>query len=78
MNADEWVSPREWEPDLGERVVDRQRDTAGTVGRVIGCDRYGHFADPYWRASVRWDTGYVEHHIETSNLTREDGSQGRR
>ncbi len=67
---------REWEPEPNERVTTwRDPDTAGTVVR---CDRYGHFADPYWRASVRWDGGRVEHGIETSSLVREDGTQGRR
>ncbi|MEU0078454.1 hypothetical protein ABZY58_11210 [Micromonospora tulbaghiae] len=66
----------EWEPNRGERVVRwNERDMAGTV---IDCARYGHFADPYWRVSVRWDGGRVEHGIETSTLTREDGTQGRR
>ncbi|MFG2046048.1 hypothetical protein ACGFIW_01290 [Micromonospora sp. NPDC048935] len=67
---------REWEPELSERVT-TWRDP-NSVGTVIGCDRYGHFADPYWRASVRWDDGRVGHGIETSLLVREDGTQGRR
>lgn len=67
---------REWEPPLNERVTHwRDLDTAGTV---IRCDRYGHFADPYWRASVHWDGGRVEHNIETSSLTRPDGTQDQR
>ncbi len=67
---------REWEPEINERVVSwRDPDTAGTV---IHCVRYGHFADPYWRASVRWDGGRVERGVETSSLTRTDGTQGRR
>ncbi|GGM27794.1 hypothetical protein GCM10011608_10760 [Micromonospora sonchi] len=67
---------REWEPERNERVV-HWRDP-NTVGTVIRCDRYGHVADPYWRASVRWDGGRVEDGIETSSLTRVDGTQGRR
>lgn len=64
---------QEWEPKLNERVIDRRRDTEGTTGEVVRCDRYGHFADPYWRASVRWDGGgYVEENIETSWLAREE------
>lgn len=67
---------KEWEPEVGERVVEwREPEVAGTVVR---CDRYGHFADPYWRADVRWDGGGIGAGIETSNLTREDGTQGRR
>ncbi|MFI6228709.1 hypothetical protein ACIBCR_15510 [Micromonospora echinospora] len=67
---------KEWEPSINERVIDwREPNKFGTVVR---CDRYGHFADPYWRASVRWDGGRVEDGIETSALTREDGTQGRR
>jgi len=67
---------RGWEPEHNERVVNWREP--GTVGTVIRCDHYGHFADPYWRVSVRWDDGRVEHDIETSSLTREDGTQGRR
>ncbi|MFI7073494.1 hypothetical protein [Micromonospora sediminicola] len=72
-----WTPLREWEPDINERVVDfRHPDTAGTVLRV---DRYGHFADPYWRVTVRWDGGgRVEHGVETTSLTRPDGTQGSR
>lgn len=67
---------REWEPELNERVTTwRDPDTVGTV---IECDQFGHVADPYWRASVRWDGGRVEHGVETSSLTRVDGTQGRR
>lgn len=64
---------QEWEPKLHERVVDRRRDTEGVAGEVVRCDGYGHFADPYWRAAVRWDGGsYVEHGIETTWLAREE------
>lgn len=64
---------QEWEPKLGERVVDQRRDTRGTAGVVVRCDGFGHFADPYWRASVRWDDdGFVEESIETSWLVREE------
>ncbi|MFF0822488.1 hypothetical protein ACFYUR_19165 [Micromonospora haikouensis] len=67
---------REWEPALNERVTTwRRPDITGTV---IRCDRYGHVADPYWRVSVRWDGGGVEHGVETLSLTRPDGTQGRR
>jgi hypothetical protein len=76
MTADDWIPYGEWEPALGERVVEWREPSI--VGTVVACDRYGHFADPYWRASVQWDGGGVGHHIETSNLTREDGSQGAR
>ncbi len=77
MSVDHDLTPlRAWEPELNERIVSwRDPDTVGTV---IACDRYGHFADPYWRATVRWDGGRVEHNIETSSLTRSDGTQGRR
>ncbi len=63
----------EWEPKLQQRVVDQRRDTNGTAGKVVRCARYGHFADPYWRASVHWDGGYVEHSIETTWLIPEEG-----
>ncbi|GAA2347398.1 hypothetical protein [Dactylosporangium salmoneum] len=62
----------EWEPKIGERVVDGRRDSRGAAGVVIDCARYGHFAGPYWRASVRWGAGYVEHNIETSWLDRDE------
>jgi hypothetical protein len=68
-----WTPPAEWEPELGERVM----DSTGRKGVVIKCDIYGHFTDQYWRAAVRWDNGGTEYDIETSNLTREDGSQDR-
>ncbi|WP_433460630.1 hypothetical protein [Micromonospora sp. CA-248212] len=77
MTIDHDPTPlREWEPELNERVT-TWRDPH-TIGIVIACDRLGHFADPYWRASVRWDGGRVEHGIETSALVRVDGTQGRR
>lgn len=78
MTTDQDLTPlREWEPELNERVVTWRNP--GTVGTVIRCDRLGHFADPYWRASVCWDGGgRVEHGVETSSLTRPDGTQGRR
>ncbi len=60
----------EWEPKLHERVVDQRRSTKGQVGEVVACDRFGHFADPYWRADVRWDGGNVERSIETSWLAQ--------
>lgn len=56
---------QEWEPNLHERVVDLRRDTRGAVGEVVRCDRYGHFADPYWRAAVRWSSSRVEDNIPT-------------
>jgi len=68
----------EWEPQLDERVVDLRREDEGQVGVVVACNRYGHFADPYWRVSVRWDNNFVESGIETSWLVREDGTQARR
>ena len=72
--VEEWTPPRGWKPEIGERVVEWREPEV--VGTVVACDRYGHFADPYWRVSVRWDGGDVGHGIETSNLTREDGTQG--
>ncbi|MFG1846854.1 hypothetical protein [Micromonospora carbonacea] len=72
----DWTPLRAWEPELDERVT-TWRDPR-TVGTVVRCDRYGHYADPYWRASVRWDGGRVEHGVETSSLVRPDGTQGRR
>lgn len=76
MNADELVPFREWEPEIGEPVVEwREPEVVGTVVEV---HRYGHFADPYWRADVRWPGGGVGRSIETSNLTRPDGTQGDR
>ncbi len=85
-DLDGWVPLREWEPEVGETVVDRRfvdrggpdKEVSMQRGTVLDCRRYGHFADPYWRASVRWSGGGVEQNIETSCLTREDGSQGRR
>lgn len=59
----------EWEPQIGQRVVDQRTDTCGRVREVVDCVRYGHFADPYWRADVRWDSGRVEN-IETTWLDR--------
>jgi hypothetical protein len=73
-----WLPLTEWEPKLNERVVDHRRETLGALGHVIACDRYGHAGDPYWRATVGWDYGTVEHDIETSWLTREDATQGPR
>ncbi|QKW15456.1 hypothetical protein [Verrucosispora sp. NA02020] len=70
------VPLREWEPEYRERVV--RRDAPDTAGTVVRCDRFGHVADPYWRVSVRWDDGGVEHNVETSSLIRPDGTQGRR
>lgn len=69
-----WTPPREWEPQVGERVI-RSREPA-IVGVVVRCDCFGHFADWYWRADVRWIGGGTSCSIETSNLTREDGTQG--
>lgn len=74
---------QEWEPKVGERVVDLRRDSEGVTGTVVRCDRYGHFADPYWRAAVSWGEagagGYPEHNISTVWLAREgDFSQGPR
>ncbi|MCG5464299.1 hypothetical protein MED01_002465 [Micromonospora sp. MED01] len=77
MTIDEDRPPlREWEPEHNERVT-HWRDP-DTVGTVIESGQYGHFADPCWRASVRWDGGRVERGIETSSLVRVDGTQGRR
>lgn len=73
MSIEDWTPPREWEPRVGGRVVKWREPEV--VGVVVRCDRYGHFADPYWRASVRWDTdrpegSWVEHNIETTWLAR--------
>lgn len=73
MTAD--IVPREWEPAEQSAVLDTRRSNQGTPGRVIRVDRYGHFADPYWRADIRWAGGRVETGVETSHLTREDGTQ---
>lgn len=67
---------REWEPEHNERVT--RWDSRDTVGTVVRVDRFGHVGDPYWRVSVRWDGGRVEGGVETSSLTRVDGTQGRR
>jgi hypothetical protein len=56
-----------WEPDLEQRVVDRRREQQG-AGTVVRCDQYGHFANPYWRVVVLWDSGRLEHDIEVSSL----------
>lgn len=68
----------EWEPKLRDRVVDERSGTKGAAGEVVACDRYGHFADPYWRAAVRWDSGYVEENICTVWLGRAEEKVGGR
>jgi hypothetical protein len=67
---------REWQPALQEQV--RRWNVPGTTGTVLDVIQLGHFADPYWRVSVSWDDGLVEHAVETSCLVRPDGSQGQR
>ncbi|MEU4558439.1 hypothetical protein AB0F72_08615 [Actinoplanes sp. NPDC023936] len=77
MTADELTPLHEWEPALKEQVAHWRAPQR--LGTVLRCDQYGHFADPYWRVTVRWDdTGGVEHNIETSCLVRPDGTQGLR
>ncbi len=70
-----WTEPAEWEPALRERVTDLRHATRGATGVVTACERYGHFADPYWRATVRWDDGRVEAGIETSWLAKSEAKE---
>lgn len=65
-----------WEPRIGENVRDLRWDSTGDWGVVVHCTRFGHFADPYWRASVRWSSGYIEDGISTVWLAREDETPG--
>lgn len=68
----------EWDPDQGETVVDtRDGDRRGMRGTVLRVDQFGHFADPWWLAQVRWTDGWVEKAVSTVWVTRTDGSQGR-
>lgn len=67
----------EWEPYVHQRVVDERVDGRGNKGKVLDVTRFGHFADPYWRATVRWDDGNYETGIETSWLGPDDEGDGR-
>lgn len=71
-----WMSPREWLPELEERVADDREDSRGARGAVVHVEMGGpHFADLDFWVTVLWDDGVLERHIASHWLYRMDGTQ---
>jgi hypothetical protein len=65
-----WAPPREWHPELEERVVDDRPESRGAQGVVVRVDIGGpHFADRDYWIDVLWGPGAV--HRQSLALPRE-------